>query len=99
MEHYFEESVFSFSLAACPISTPTSLVFNHLRLNILALPVHQMLVRVGEAMNSIANKLKTSLGSIVEKAKVRKGLILTLGAFVVLQAYFVRELLAAEALF
>lgn len=61
--------------------------------------VHPIDARVGEAMNSIASKLKTSLGPIVEKAKVRKGLILALGAFIVLQAYFVRELLAAEALF
>lgn len=68
-------------------------------MNILAMSVHPIDARVGEAMNLIASKLKTSLGSIVEKAKLRKGLILALGAFVVLQAYFVRELLAAEALF
>jgi hypothetical protein len=36
---------------------------------------------------------------IVEKAKVRRGLLLGTGIFFVFQLYFVRELLAAELLF
>ena len=44
-------------------------------------------------------KLQTMLMGLVEKAKVRKGLLSILGIFFVLQVYFVRELLAAELLF
>ena len=50
--------------------------------------------------------MKTFLGQskslallIVEKAKVRKGLLLGTAVFFVFQLYFVRELLAAELLF
>jgi hypothetical protein len=44
-------------------------------------------------------KLQTMLMGLVEKAKVRKGLLCILGIFCVLQVYFVRELIAAELLF
>jgi hypothetical protein len=39
------------------------------------------------------------VGGIVEKAKLRKGMLLAIAIVCVLQAYFVRELLAAELLF
>ena len=44
-------------------------------------------------------KLQTTLMGLIEKAKVRKGLLFILGIFFVLQVYFVRELVAAELLF
>ena len=44
-------------------------------------------------------KLQTMVVGLIEKAKIRKGLLLTLGVFFVLQVYFVRELIAAELLF
>ena len=43
-------------------------------------------------------KLQTTLMGLIEKAKVRKGLLFILGIFFILQVYFVRELLAAELL-
>jgi hypothetical protein len=43
--------------------------------------------------------LKTSVAAVIEKAKIRKGLLLFLAVLFTLQMYFVRELLAAELLF
>jgi len=50
-------------------------------------------------MKTHLNKLQTMLLGIIEKAKVRKGLLSMLAVFLVLQVYFVRELIAAELLF
>ena len=50
-------------------------------------------------MNTYLTKLQTMLMGIIEKAKVRKGLLSTLGVLFILQVYFVRELIAAELLF
>ena len=50
-------------------------------------------------MKTHLTKLQTMLAGVIEKAKVRKGLLSILGIFFVLQVYFVRELLAAELLF
>jgi hypothetical protein len=50
-------------------------------------------------MKTLLNKLQTMLMGIIEKAKVRKGLLSMLAVFFVLQVYFVRELIAAELLF
>jgi hypothetical protein len=46
-------------------------------------------------MKNVLNKL----GVFARKAKLQKGTLYILGAFFVLQLYFVRELLAAEFLF
>ena len=50
-------------------------------------------------MKTHLTKLQTMLMGLIEKAKVRKGLLSILGIFFVLQVYFVRELIAAELLF
>ncbi len=50
-------------------------------------------------MKTHLTKLQTMLAGLIEKAKVRKGLLSILGIFFVLQVYFVRELIAAELLF
>jgi hypothetical protein len=50
-------------------------------------------------MKTLLGQFKSIIISIVEKAKVRKGLIAGLAVFFVFQLYFVRELLAAELLF
>ena len=50
-------------------------------------------------MKKHLTKLQTMLVGLIEKAKVRKGLLFILGIFFVLQVYFVRELIAAELLF
>ena len=50
-------------------------------------------------MKTYLMKLQSVVMGIIEKAKIRKGLLLILGAFFVLQVYFVRELVAAELLF
>jgi hypothetical protein len=50
-------------------------------------------------MKTLLQQSKSLALSIVEKAKVRKGLLLGIAVFFVLQLYFVRELLAAELLF
>lgn len=50
-------------------------------------------------MKKLLEQSKSVAISIVEKAKVRKGLLLGIAVFFVLQLYFVRELLAAELLF
>jgi hypothetical protein len=50
-------------------------------------------------MKELLEQCKSVVLSIVEKAKVRKGLLLGIAVFFVLQLYFVRELLAAELLF
>jgi hypothetical protein len=50
-------------------------------------------------MKTHLTKLHTVLAGLIEKAKVRKGLLSILGIFFVLQVYFVRELIAAELLF
>jgi hypothetical protein len=50
-------------------------------------------------MNRVLGQLKVLGESVAKQAKVRKGLIAILAAFLVLQLYFVRELLAAELLF
>jgi hypothetical protein len=44
-------------------------------------------------------QVRTFVSAIVEKAKIRKGVVLTLAVLFILQLYFVRELLAAELLF
>ncbi|HSY57928.1 MAG TPA: hypothetical protein VK795_00130 [Terriglobales bacterium] len=50
-------------------------------------------------MKMLLGQIKTVAISIVEKAKVGKGLLAGLAVFFVFQLYFVRELLAAELLF
>lgn len=50
-------------------------------------------------MKTYLTKSQTMLVGVIEKAKVRKGLLFILGIFFVLQVYFVRELVAAELLF
>jgi hypothetical protein len=50
-------------------------------------------------MTKFLRELKGSVGSIVEKAKVRKGVTAFVALVFCLQLYFVRELLAAELLF
>ena len=50
-------------------------------------------------MKTHLTKLQTMVAGLIEKAKVRKGLLVILGIFFVLQVYFVRELIAAELLF
>ena len=50
-------------------------------------------------MKTHRTKLQTMLAGVIEKAKVRKGLLSIPGIFFVLQVYFVREFLAAELLF
>src|SRR5579872_5390510 len=50
-------------------------------------------------MNRVWGQLKVFGETAAKQAKVRKGLIAILAAFLVLQVYFVRELLAAELLF
>jgi hypothetical protein len=50
-------------------------------------------------MKTHLTKLQTMLVGVIEKAKVRKGLLFILGLFCILQVYFVRELVAAELLF
>ena len=44
-------------------------------------------------------EVKAVVAAVVEKAKLRKGMISTLAILFILQLYFVRELLAAELLF
>lgn len=50
-------------------------------------------------MKTLLQQSKSLALSIVEKAKVRKGLVLGVAISFVFQLYFVRELLAAELLF
>ena len=50
-------------------------------------------------MKTFLEQSKTLALLIVEKAKVRRGLLVSFGIFFVFQLYFVRELLAAELLF
>jgi hypothetical protein len=50
-------------------------------------------------MKTYLTMLQRVLAGVIEKAKVRKGLLFVLGIFFVLQVYFVRELVAAELLF
>ncbi|MGA8143781.1 MAG: hypothetical protein WB987_07830 [Candidatus Acidiferrales bacterium] len=50
-------------------------------------------------MKKLVGEWKSFAQSVVEKAKVRKGLVASLAIFFVFQLYFVRELLAAELLF
>ena len=50
-------------------------------------------------MKNLLGELKTVVAAVVEKAKLRKGMISILGILFILQLYFVRELLAAELLF
>jgi hypothetical protein len=50
-------------------------------------------------MKNPIGDLKTAVVAIVEKVRVRKGMISVLAILFVLQLYFVRELVAAELLF
>lgn len=50
-------------------------------------------------MNTVLARLGAVAGAVVQKAKVRKGLLSILAAFLIFQLYFVRELLAAELIF
>jgi hypothetical protein len=50
-------------------------------------------------MKKSLGPVKAVFAAIVEKAKIRKGAISVLAVLLVLQVYFVRELLAAELLF
>jgi hypothetical protein len=50
-------------------------------------------------MKTLLEQSKSLALSVVEKAKVRKGLLLGVAMFFVFQLYFVRELFAAELLF
>ena len=50
-------------------------------------------------MSRVWGQIKVFGEAAAKQAKVRKGLLAIVAAFVVLQVYFVRELLAAELLF
>jgi hypothetical protein len=50
-------------------------------------------------MKTALIQLKAVAGAVIQKAKVRKGVVSILAAFLVFQLYFVRELLAAELIF
>ena len=50
-------------------------------------------------MKKVLGEVKEVFAAVVQKAKVRKGMISLLAVLFVLQLYFVRELLAAELLF
>jgi hypothetical protein len=50
-------------------------------------------------MNNASKEVQTFIAVMVGKAKLRKGMISSLAILLVLQLYFVRELLAAELLF
>lgn len=50
-------------------------------------------------MKTQLEKAKAFITGIGQKAKVRKGMLSAVALFLVLQMYFVRELLAAELLF
>jgi len=50
-------------------------------------------------MNMILGKLNAVTGAFKQDARLRNRVLLGIGAFAVLQIYFVRELLAAELLF
>jgi uncharacterized membrane protein YedE/YeeE len=50
-------------------------------------------------MKTYLNRSKAAVLGIVEKTKVRKGMLSFIAVFFILQLYFVRELLAAELLF
>lgn len=50
-------------------------------------------------MKSVLTELKENFRVLIGKAKVRKGVLLVLAVFFILQLYFVRELLAAELIF
>jgi hypothetical protein len=50
-------------------------------------------------MKNGLGQLRTSVATVIERAKIRKGLLLFLAVVFTLQMYFVRELLAAELLF
>jgi len=50
-------------------------------------------------MKKVLGEVKAVVAAVVEKAKLRKGMISTLAILFILQLYFVRELLAAELLF
>ena len=52
-----------------------------------------------KSMNRLLGQLRVFGEAAAKQAKVRKGLVAILAAFLVLQVYFVRELLAAELLF
>lgn len=50
-------------------------------------------------MRNALRQLGTSVTNVFERAKIGKGILSTVAVVAVLQAYFVRELLAAELLF
>ncbi|MGA8222193.1 MAG: hypothetical protein WB780_11115 [Candidatus Acidiferrales bacterium] len=50
-------------------------------------------------MKKALGDVSTSVSALVEKAKVRRGMLSVLAILFILQLYFVRELLAAELLF
>ena len=50
-------------------------------------------------MKTLFGQVKVIVQSVVEKAKVRKGLLAGIALFFVLHLYFVRELLVAEVMF
>jgi hypothetical protein len=61
--------------------------------------VHLLLVRVGRVMTTQLESARAFIVAVGQKAKVRKGMLSAVAVFLVLQMYFVRELLAAELLF
>lgn len=50
-------------------------------------------------MRSFLGIMKSHLGAVAEKAKVRKGMLSIVAVLFIFQLYFVRELAAAELLF
>lgn len=50
-------------------------------------------------MKRVPDEIRPLVADITKTAKARKGLLIIVVAFIVLQLYFVRELLAAELLF
>lgn len=50
-------------------------------------------------MNLLLGKLNAGIAAIKQNARLRNRILLGIAVFVILQTYFVRELLAAEVLF
>ncbi len=50
-------------------------------------------------MNTVLAQLEGFAKGLIQKAKVRKGLVSIVAAFFILQLYFVRALIAAELIF
>ena len=54
---------------------------------------------MGNPMSTVLAQLESFGKNLIQKAKVRKGLVALAAAFFILQLYFVRALIAAELIF